>query len=106
MHGQRHHFENIGLIEHHRWIDSFGFGQASFFRRRHLLWQWSRNNVGGLLGRLRLSFLVRAAGALYVIPTMPFGVPIQPFIWPQLPGLLLGQAGLRRCCRYCRQEEQ
>jgi hypothetical protein len=28
-----------------------------------------------------------------MIPTMPFGVPIQPFTWPQLPGLLLGQAG-------------
>src|SRR6516165_4742399 len=36
---------------------------------------------------------------------MPFGVPIQPFIWPLLPGLLLGQAGLRRCSCYCHQEE-
>ena len=36
---------------------------------------------------------------------MPFGVPIQPFIWPPLPGLLLGQAGLRRCSCYCHQEE-
>jgi hypothetical protein len=39
-----------------------------------------------------------------VIPTMPFGMPIQPFIWPQLLSFLFGQAGLRRCCRYRRQE--
>ena len=76
----------LALLNAHRWIENFGFGQAPFFRRRHLLWQWGRNNVGGL----RLSFLVRAAGALYVIPTMPFGMPIQPFIWPQLLGFLFG----------------
>jgi len=27
LHGQRqHHFENIGLIESHRWIENFGLG--------------------------------------------------------------------------------
>jgi hypothetical protein len=32
FHGQRHHFENIGLIEEHCWIENFGLGQAPFFR--------------------------------------------------------------------------
>jgi hypothetical protein len=50
MHGQRHHFEDIGLIEDHRWIHNFGL---AFLRRRDPFWQRSRHNVGGLLGRLK-----------------------------------------------------